>query len=266
MSARNRFDEFARIHATELALNVLHVVRRCRGVDQDRLALSPARAIQSITDLRPKGAGREGDGVDAEGRKSFGDGDLHLALGRARTGTGEDRGLALGRVECDRSRMRHAAAFLRDRLRASPIATPEPPVISGMSAAARADRAKMLIGNGIDDHDPMPRGLLARECFADSLDAGLDILERDKADRERCLPLKHAHEVRIPHGRQRVILHAALVQRHAVDEQMALINRSAIGGKGRAGEGEVAAGKGEKRFGDMARYCPRRSSRRWSNT
>ena len=98
----------------------------------------------------------------------------------------------------------------------------------------------------------MSRGFLALEGTANSIRAGFDILEGDEPDGQSRLTLKNAHEIGVPHRCERVILHAAFVQRHAVDEEMALIDRAPVRGKGRAGDREVAAREREKRVGHRA--------------
>ena len=58
-----------------------------------------------------------------------------------------------------------------------------------------------------------------------------------QAARDRELRLQHADEIRVGHRRQRMVAHAALVQRHGADEQVAIEDRALVLRKGRAGDG-----------------------------
>jgi hypothetical protein len=61
-----------------------------------------------------------------------------------------------------------------------------------------------------------------------------------------------ADEVGVAHRRQRVVLHAALVQQVVAHEEVALEDRAAIGGEGGAGEAEAAAQPLRQRLADRA--------------
>ena len=60
------------------------------------------------------------------------------------------------------------------------------------------------------------------------------------------LPRQHAHQVGVGHRRQRMVLHAALVQQRPADEQMALVDAARIGRKRRAGQGKARSQRREQ--------------------
>ena len=62
--------------------------------------------------------------------------------------------------------------------------------------------------------------------------------------------LQHAHQRRIVHGRERMVAHARLGQKHIADEQIALIDGAAVGGKRGVEHGEVDAERVTQRVGD----------------
>src|SRR5690606_10460556 len=72
------------------------------------------------------------------------------------------------------------------------------------------------------------------ERRSDSVRALINDTVGNETDLQPCLPLQHAHQVGIPHGRERVILHRAFVQENITDEEMAHVNGAGIGGKSRA--------------------------------
>ena len=63
----------------------------------------------------------------------------------------------------------------------------------------------------------------------------------DQAHAAWRLRLQHAHEVGVGHGRERVVLHPALVEQYIPDKQVALEDRALVVRKGRRGDGEVGA-------------------------
>ena len=111
---------------------------------------------------------------------------------------------------------------------------PEPPVISGRSAAASpiASRSRSAIASTIACRNP---------CRAQRVEGGADRGRplRDRGvlhepDPPRRLALQDAHEGGIAHRRQRMVAHARFRQQHVADEQIALDNRPAVLGKSRA--------------------------------
>ena len=68
------------------------------------------------------------------------------------------------------------------KLSGSPIAMPEPPVISGKVRAGRADRAQMLVADRVDDEKALALGARVREAGADRVGAPFDDRERDQPD------------------------------------------------------------------------------------
>ena len=99
----------------------------------------------------------------------------------------------------------------------------------------------MRVVQGVHDRN-FPTGLFfALECPGDRGGAGVDVGIGDMADLGGRLTLEDAPQIGIAHRRQRMIAHAALVQRHAVHEKMALIDRTPGGRKGGAGDGEGGA-------------------------
>ena len=66
------------------------------------------------------------------------------------------------------------------------------------------------------------------------------------------LRLHHAHQVRIDHGCERVVLHAALIEQHIPREQIALEHGATVVRKGRGRDGEVCAQRVHQRLGHRA--------------
>ena len=62
----------------------------------------------------------------------------------------------------------------------------------------------------------------------------------DQPDPPARLRLQHAHEVRVGHGRQGVVAHAAVAEQQVADKQMALEHRTLVVGEGGCDGHEVA--------------------------
>ena len=77
----------------------------------------------------------------------------------------------------------------------------------------------------------------------------------DEADTPAALRLHHAHEVGILHRRERMVLHAALVQQHVSDEEITVEDRAPVvreRGRGNRKAWSLALKRIEQRFSDRA--------------
>ena len=115
-----------------------------------------------------------------------------------------------------------------------------------------ADRDQMRVAHRIDDGVAaallLQRGHRLSDRDGSLLDDGIG----NEAHRAIGLPRQHAHQVGVGHRRQRMVLHAALVEQSAADEQIALIDAARIRRECRTGKREAAAECGDQRIGDGA--------------
>ena len=118
--------------------------------------------------------------------------------------------------------------------------------------AAAAQRHEMPITDGIGHRKSRsgPSSLVERR--SNGVRASINDTVGNEPDLQPCLPLQHAHQVGIPHGRERVILHRAFVQENITDEEMAHVNGAGIGGKSRANKRYFSPHLFEKRLGNGA--------------
>ena len=142
------------------------------------------------------------------------------------------------------------------KLPGNPMAMPEPPVTSRccLASAPSASRSASVIASAT-------RSLLAIALGKAQRGLGRSCpqcLQRKMPDLEPGLPRQPAPDVGIGHRRQRMLLHAGLVQQAVADEQMPLIERAAVGGKGRANQGQRRAEFSQQRFGHRADISLRR--------
>ena len=70
--------------------------------------------------------------------------------------------------------------------------------------------------------------------------------------------LHHAHEIGVRHRGERMIPHARFGQEHVADEEVALVDRARVGGKGGAGDGEIGAERVQQRIGHRSNVAARR--------
>ena len=115
-----------------------------------------------------------------------------------------------------------------------------------------ADRDQMRVAHRIDDGVAAALFLQRGHRLADRHGTLLDDGVGDEAHRAIGLPRQHAHQVGVGHRRQRMVLHAALVEQRAADEQIALIDAARIRRECRTGKREAAAECGDQRIGDRA--------------
>ena len=69
------------------------------------------------------------------------------------------------------------------------------------------------------------------ECPPDCFRPSAHVFVADQAHFAPGLPLQHAHQIGVGHRRQRMVLHAALVQQHIADEQIARKTARPLAGK-----------------------------------
>ena len=159
-----------------------------------------------------------------------------LALRRRRAGTGEDHRRAAFAPPCRRIARARADEVRRQAERDAGTAGDQPDAGGGDT-----DPAQILVGDGIDDHD----GPACRHFRADTgLDRGSALqhrMERHVTDPVPGLRRQPAADVRIGHRCQRVVLHAGFVEQPIADEQVALEQLPAGGGKDRADDRPVGA-------------------------
>ena len=110
----------------------------------------------------------------------------------------------------------------------------------------------MAVADGVDDEKTLAFGPRAQEFGADRFGAPFDHAERDQADFTLHLTLQHADEIGVAHRRQRMVFHRAVGQQHPPDEEVTEIDRSAVGGEGRAGDRQIGVQDVEQRLGDRA--------------
>ncbi len=108
------------------------------------------------------------------------------------------------------------------------MATPEPPVTSARSAAAAPidRRCASVMASTMAMARPARRSRSKARAMA--AEPASTSAKGDMADREAGLALQHAAQVESVHRRQRMVAHAALGERHAVDEEMALVDRARL--------------------------------------
>ena len=257
-------DQRARRLAAELGLQRRHLVRR-RGRGDHAPASSPSLSVRPVERL-PRQRVRVGrrERIELERRHPVARGRRPGTASRASTSRPAPphgparRGSAPasasaqqpGAAEVLRQPHRHAGAAGDQRVAGDRL----------------ADREQMRVGDRVDDR-VAPALLLQRRRA------------RRGSRRRRCstvangtsptvavgLPRQHAHQVRVAHRRQRMVLHAALVQQRGADEQVALVDGARIGGEGRAGDARSRSRARRPARRRPGRYCRRRCCRRWSS-
>ena len=116
----------------------------------------------------------------------------------------------------------------------------------------RAQAQQVGVGHRIDHGHAHALGLQLVDARADGGLALCDHAVVDQAHAAGCLRLQHAHQVGVGHGRERVVLHAALVQQHIAHKQVALEHGALVVGEGGRGDGEVGAQGLHQRIGHGA--------------
>ena len=129
----------------------------------------------------------------------------------------------------------------RRKFSGTPMATPEPPVISGVVGSRRRrshTNPRRSIASTTARRTPSASSAAMRARIAGAPAA--TAIPGDQADLALRLRLQHAHEVGVGHRRQRVMAHAGLRQRHVADEQVAHEDGARVVGECRAGDREFA--------------------------
>jgi hypothetical protein len=106
---------------------------------------------------------------------------------------------------------------------------------------------------------PTPCGPQRVDARADGRLALRHGLVVDQSDLAARLCLHHAHQIRICHRRERVVLHAGFVEQHLADEQVALEDGAPVVGEGGRGDAEVGLQRVHQRLGHRADVALRRA-------
>ena len=116
-----------------------------------------------------------------------------------------------------------------------------------MAVHRLADRQQIRLGHRVHNGVAAALFFQCRERRPDHRRAARHRRERHQANRPVGLPRQHAHEVRVSHRRQRMVLHPAFRQQRIADEQMPLVYRPRIGGERRARRRKSAAQRCDQR-------------------
>ena len=180
------------------------------------------------------------------------DGDLPARRRRATAGQDDRRAARPPRMT-----VRPSLEGRMPKLPGKPMAMPDPPVTSrcDLASAPSARRSASAIASATISLSPLRSARLKRrlggsrpQCLPAARCPTLSLR----------LPRQPAPDVGVGHRRQRMLLHAGLVQQAVADEQMALIERAAVGGKGRAHKRQRRAELFQQRFGHRADISLRR--------
>ena len=106
--------------------------------------------------------------------------------------------------------------------------------------------------------EPSPLRPLFAECLLDGERSAANRIQRHQSHFALGLKLQPAPDIGVGHRRQRMTLHAELVQEKVVDEQMTHKQPTPGRREGRADESHVSAEKVEQRFGDRSDIAFRR--------
>ena len=232
----------------ERLLHGLHFVRGGGCIDQHRLGQARTRERERLLDDRL--AARRRERIDAKAwatRAPFGD----LRVGRLRRAAGEHRRIAVdarqrGRVVALGQQAR-GAEIRRQAERDARAAGDERQVRAGL-----AEHVEIAVGQRVGDREARAFRAQLRDRRAHCCGAEADRVVADQADPRRRLALQHAHEVRVLHRRERMVLHPRFVQQRIADEQVAAKDRAAVLRECRARDREAAARRVEQRVGNRA--------------
>jgi hypothetical protein len=149
---------------------------------------------------------------------------------------------------------RRAASLLgaTPKLPGRPMATPEPAVTSGMPLRAGPRRSRSSLDTASTTAMRTPSAAVASMRARMAASPCATTLWSIRPTAAGCLRLQHAHQVGVGHGRERVVLHAALVEQHIAHKQVALEHGALVVGEGGRGDGEVGAQRLHQRIGHRA--------------
>jgi hypothetical protein len=105
-----------------------------------------------------------------------------------------------------------------------------------MAFERRAEPQEVVVRHRIDHGHTNALGPQRVDARADGRLALRHGLVVDQSDLAACLCLHHAHQIRICHRRERVVLHAGFVEQHLADEQVALEDGAPVVGEGGSGD------------------------------
>ena len=124
--------------------------------------------------------------------------------------------------------------------------------------ASRADGHQVLVRDCVDDCIAMALRAQLGEACSNRIRALCDDAVIGQAHLAANLLLQHAHQAGVVHRCQRMIAHAGLIEEFVTNEQVAFVDRTAIGWKGRAGNREIGAERVHQRIGYRSDIALRR--------